>query len=117
MKVQKISPKFHYLDFSQRRTIRAQPLVENWRILAVVTELVPRASSFPKDLMSLGTGVIAEEMINYHLSQEKVYSALFLGDFQAVKFKQRERVQPLAIMNSSIQIQDMAVVINSITLF
>lgn len=38
-------------------------------------------------------------------------------DFQAVKFKRSERVLPLAIMNSSIQIQDRAVVINPITLF
>lgn len=39
------------------------------------------------------------------------------SDFQAVNFKRSERVQPLAIMNSSVQIQDRAIVINPITLF
>lgn len=77
---------------------------------------------FPEttDLMSLSTGVVADERINCHLSKEmgmKGIQRIVGGDFQAVKFKRSERVQPLAIMNSSIQIQDRAVVINPTTLF
>lgn len=77
---------------------------------------------FPEttELISLSTGVIADERINCHLSKEigmKGIERIVDSDFEAVKFKRSERVQPLAIMNSSIQIQDRAVVINPTTLF
>ena len=35
MKVNKISYKFYHLNFFHRQTVRAQALVENWRILTV----------------------------------------------------------------------------------
>jgi len=77
---------------------------------------------FPEttDLVSLSTGVVADERINCHLSKEmgiESIQRIVGGDFQAVKFKRSERVLPLAIMNSSIQIQDRTVVINPTTLF
>lgn len=79
-------------------------------------------SPFPevKELMSISTGVIGDEKINCHMSQEvgsAGISKIIVSDFYTVKFKRNDRIKSLGVMNAGIRIEDDIVPINPVLIF
>lgn len=71
-------------------------------------------------LMSISTGVVGDNLINCHLSEEIGNSGLskIIGlNFESVKFKCKERVLSLAAMNNTIKLGESTVFINTLILF
>lgn len=71
-------------------------------------------------LVLTSTGIVADNSVNCH----KVWDVVMQGirtvvsdDFGKVKFKPSDRVQPLAVMNFAIRIENNINTINSTTLF
>lgn len=79
-------------------------------------------SPFPevKELMSISTGIIGDEKISCHMSQEigsAGISKIFCGDFYTVKFKWNDRVKALRVMNAGIRMEDEIITINPLLIF
>lgn len=77
---------------------------------------------FPEnpDLYSISTGVVADDRINCHKAWDigcKSINRIACGDFGTVKFKRCDRVQPLAVMTSAIQVHNELIPINPTSLF
>ncbi|GBM77635.1 hypothetical protein AVEN_34460-1 [Araneus ventricosus] len=73
-----------------------------------------------KDIMSVSTGVIGDEKINCHMSQEIGcigISKIIGSDFYTVKFKRNDRIKSLGVMNAGIRIEDDIVPINPLLIF
>lgn len=79
-------------------------------------------SPFPeiKEVMSISTGIIGDEKINCHMSQElgtASISKIVGGDFHSIKLKRKDRVNALGIINAGIRIEDDVIPINSSLIF
>lgn len=77
---------------------------------------------FPEtpEITSISSGIVGDDRINCHMSREMGMQSLnriLGGDFQSVKFKQNDRVKPLAFVNCAIQLQNKTIAINPCTLF
>ena len=72
------------------------------------------------DTMSLNTGIVGGEHINCHMSQEVGIigiSSIIGKDFHSVKFKRKDRVIPLAAVNTSIRIEEVEIPIDPLLIF
>ncbi|GBN80878.1 hypothetical protein AVEN_177202-1 [Araneus ventricosus] len=73
-----------------------------------------------KDIMLISNGVIRDEKINCHMSQEigciGIYKIID-SDFYGVKFKQNDRIKSLGVMNKGIRIEGDIVPINPLLIF
>lgn len=73
-----------------------------------------------KEIMSISTGVVGNEKINCHLSREVGTAGIMriVGtNFAAVTFRRKDRVLPLATVNSALFIEDRPVIVKPTTLF
>lgn len=78
--------------------------------------------SFPemKEIMSISTGIIGNEKINCHMSQELGIASILKiidCDFDTVKFRRKDKVTPLAVINTGIRIEEDIIPINPLLIF
>ncbi|KYM96907.1 hypothetical protein ALC62_12417 [Cyphomyrmex costatus] len=77
---------------------------------------------FPEgdNLMSIGTGIIGNELINCHRADEigsQMMRNIEGKTFSSVSFKRKDKVQPLSIINSSITVESTQISIDPLLLF
>lgn len=70
--------------------------------------------------MSISNGVICDESINRHMSQEfgiKGVLRIIGLNIHTVKFKRADRVKPIAVMNTGVRIENKIMPVNLFLIF
>ncbi|GBM99762.1 hypothetical protein AVEN_268029-1 [Araneus ventricosus] len=87
-----------------------------------MVEWFKQYNPFPENsnLISICTGVVGDSRINCHMAKEEGILGIKRikgNNFNAVKFKRNDRVQPLALISDAIKVHDESVSLNPTTLF